>query len=41
MTSGLPPDPDFVRKLGLALDHMSDLVAMLDTNGKRLYNSPS
>jgi len=27
--------------LGLVLDHMSDLVAMLDTDGKRLYNSPS
>jgi diguanylate cyclase (GGDEF)-like protein/PAS domain S-box-containing protein len=27
--------------LGMVLDHMSDLVAMLDTDGKRLYNSPS
>ena len=27
--------------LGLVLDNMSDLVAMLDTGGKRLYNSPS
>jgi diguanylate cyclase (GGDEF)-like protein/PAS domain S-box-containing protein len=32
---------DCARTLGLVLDHMSDLVAMLDTNGKRLYNSPS
>ncbi len=30
-----------VRTLALVLDHMSDLVAMLDTNGRRLYNSPS
>jgi diguanylate cyclase (GGDEF)-like protein/PAS domain S-box-containing protein len=37
----LPPDPDFARTLGLVLDHMSDLVAMLDTEGRRLYNSPS
>src|SRR6185503_21361870 len=38
-----PTDPagDAARKLGLVLDHMSDLVAMLDVNGKRLYNSPS
>jgi diguanylate cyclase (GGDEF)-like protein/PAS domain S-box-containing protein len=27
--------------LSLAMDHMSDLVAMLDLEGKRLYNSPS
>jgi len=27
--------------LSLVLDHMSDLVAMLDVDGKRLYNSPS
>src|SRR5262245_33197902 len=27
--------------LGMVLDSMSDLVAMLDTDGKRLYNSPS
>jgi len=27
--------------LGLVLDNMSDLVAMLDVNGRRLYNSPS
>jgi len=47
MTSGLPPEPDrdslaeCAYTLGLVLDNMSDLVAMLDTNGKRLYNSPS
>ncbi len=47
MTPGLPPDSDrdsladSARTLGLVLDHMSDLVAMLDTNGKRLYNSPA
>jgi diguanylate cyclase (GGDEF)-like protein/PAS domain S-box-containing protein len=41
MTQGLPPNPDCARTLGLVLDHMSDLVAMLDTDGKRLYNSPS
>ena len=39
--SALPPDPDYARTLGLALDNMSDLVAMLDTEGRRLYNSPS
>src|SRR5258705_690171 len=47
MTPGQPPEPD--RKtldecaftLGLVLDNMSDLVAMLDTDGRRLYNSPS
>ena len=27
--------------LGMVLDNMSDLVAMLDTEGRRLYNSPS
>jgi diguanylate cyclase (GGDEF)-like protein/PAS domain S-box-containing protein len=44
MTSEKRPDPaipDCARTLGLVLDHMSDLVAMLDTDGKRLYNSPS
>jgi len=47
MTPGQPPDPDrdnladCAHTLGMVLDHMSDLVAMLDTNGKRLYNSPS
>jgi len=41
MTPGLPPDADHARTLGLVLDHMSDLVAMLDTSGRRLYNSPS
>jgi len=41
MPPGLPPDPDHARTLGLVLDHMSDLVAMLDTSGRRLYNSPS
>jgi diguanylate cyclase (GGDEF)-like protein/PAS domain S-box-containing protein len=47
MTTGQQPDPeseklaDCARTLGLVLDHMSDLVAMLDTDGKRLYNSPS
>ena len=47
MTPGQPPAPnhdplaDPARTLGLVLDHMSDLVAMLDTDGKRLYNSPS
>ena len=39
--SVLPPNPDYAQTLGLVLDHMSDLVAMLDTDGKRLYNSPS
>jgi len=29
------------RTLGMVLDNMSDLVAMLDTEGRRLYNSPS
>ncbi|MGH8675320.1 MAG: PAS domain-containing protein, partial [Burkholderiales bacterium] len=28
-------------KLGMVLDNVSDLVAMLDTSGRRLYNSPS
>jgi len=47
MTPTLPPDADHEKladcayTLGLVLDHMSDLVAMLDVNGKRLYNSPS
>jgi hypothetical protein len=47
MTTGQQPDPqseklaDCARTLGLVLDHMSDLVAMLDVDGKRLYNSPS
>jgi diguanylate cyclase (GGDEF)-like protein/PAS domain S-box-containing protein len=47
MTPGQPTDPDrdsladCAYTLGLVLDHMSDLVAMLDTDGKRLYNSPS
>ena len=36
-----PAKPDSARALRLVLDHMSDLVAMLDTNGKRLYNSPA
>jgi diguanylate cyclase (GGDEF)-like protein/PAS domain S-box-containing protein len=27
--------------LGMVLDNMSDLVAMLDTNGRRVYNSPA
>ncbi len=36
-----PAKPDSARTLRLVLDHMSDLVAMLDTEGKRLYNSPS
>lgn len=39
--AALPPDPDHPRTLGLVLDNMSDLVAMLDTEGRRLYNSPS
>jgi diguanylate cyclase (GGDEF)-like protein/PAS domain S-box-containing protein len=45
MTPGQPPDRDQLAecayKLGLVLDHMSDLVAMLDTEGRRLFNSPS
>ena len=46
MAKGKPPEMDPLaerapRTLGLVLDHMSDLVAMLDTSGKRLYNSPS
>jgi diguanylate cyclase (GGDEF)-like protein/PAS domain S-box-containing protein len=49
MTPKLPPEPDraleilaaSARTLGMVLDNMSDLVAMLDTEGKRLYNSPS
>jgi diguanylate cyclase (GGDEF)-like protein/PAS domain S-box-containing protein len=46
MPPSLPPKPDYARTLGLELDrlvlnNMSDLVAMLDTNGRRLYNSPS
>jgi diguanylate cyclase (GGDEF)-like protein/PAS domain S-box-containing protein len=45
MRKGKPLDPDPLADgaptLGLVLDHMSDLVAMLDTDGKRLYNSPS
>ena len=47
MTTGKAPDPEreplvnCAHTLGLVLDHMSDLVAMLDTSGKRLYNSPS
>ena len=47
MTTGKAPDParepqgSFAHTLGLVLAHMSDLVAMLDTTGKRLYNSPS
>ena len=41
MTNGLPPDSDSARTLGLVLDNMSDLVATLDTEGRRLYNSPS
>lgn len=36
-----PASPDGARTLRLALDHMSDLVAVLDTEGRRLYNSPS
>src|SRR5512134_983605 len=44
MSTGQPPDPtkpDAERTFALVLDHMSDLVAMLDVNGRRLYNSPS
>ncbi|HTP62850.1 MAG TPA: diguanylate cyclase [Burkholderiales bacterium] len=47
MTTGKAPDPereplgDCAHTLGMVLDHMSDLVAMLDVDGKRLYNSPS
>ena len=44
MTPEQLPDPaksDSARTLDLVLDHMSDLVAMLDTGGRRLYNSPS
>ena len=47
MTTGKAPDPereplgDCAHELGLVLAHMSDLVAMLDTSGRRLYNSPS
>ena len=39
--AALPPDSNHARTLGLVLDSMSDLVAMLDTEGRRLYNSPS
>jgi len=47
MTPPLPPDADREKLAGcaftlsLVLDSMSDLVAMLDVDGKRLYNSPS
>jgi len=47
MATGKAPDPehqppsDCATTLALVLDHMSDLVAMLDTEGRRLYNSPS
>src|SRR5258706_8799794 len=47
MTPPLPPEADRKKladcayTLSLVLDSMSDLVAMLDVNGKRLYNSPS
>ena len=41
MTQELPPNPDCTHTLGLVLEHMSDLVALLDTGGRRLYNSPS
>ena len=47
MATGKAPYPehqplgDCAHTLGMVLDHMSDLVAMLDTSGKRLYNSPS
>jgi diguanylate cyclase (GGDEF)-like protein/PAS domain S-box-containing protein len=37
-----PSDADHhVPSLGPVLDNMSDLVAVLDTEGRRLYNSPS
>ena len=36
-----PLNSDCAHTLGLVLDHVSDLVAMLDTDGRRLYNSPS
>jgi diguanylate cyclase (GGDEF)-like protein/PAS domain S-box-containing protein len=41
VTQKLPPNPDYAHTLGMVLDHVSDLVAMLDTDGRRLYNSPS
>jgi len=41
MAQELPPNSSCAHTLGMVLDHMSDLVVMLDTSGKRLYNSPS
>ena len=41
MTQYPPPGSDSAHALGMVLDHMSDLVAMLDTDGRRLYNSPA
>ncbi|MSQ62947.1 MAG: PAS domain S-box protein [Betaproteobacteria bacterium] len=46
MPPNLPPNPGSASTLGpeldrLVLTHMSDLVATLDTDSKRLYNSPS
>ncbi len=41
MTQELPRNPDGSHILGLVLDNVSDLVVMLDTSGRRLYNSPS
>ena len=44
MNPGKTPDPatpEGARTFRFALDHMSDLVAVLDTQGRRVYNSPS
>ena len=39
--AALPSEPDHARTFVPVLDNMSDLVAVLDTEGRRLYNSPS
>ncbi len=39
--ASLPAESDHYRALEPVLDNMSDLVAVLDTEGRRLYNSPS
>ena len=43
MTPAQPPEAlaAWSQTLGMVLDNLSDLVAMLDTSGRRLYNSPS
>jgi len=43
-THGTAPDPgtpEGARAYRFALDHMTDLVAVLDAEGRRVYNSPS